>query len=272
MPSTVRRLVPVVLLVIAAVAVARDEAPPAAEPEIRDPFFAFIVGLVEGDSLGVWTRAEIETWIASTGRPSKLPIDRLISVSRLPTERPVLKRQYVARRRLRLVLDDDLELQLPYSILGYHPGTLHVSNVIATLEWELGSARLRHRDDDDDDSLTLDCRDVRALRLDEGWVVLDVDGWLDRLLGRKLDDTWMEAFVLGRVTGGPDPDEDGLQGLALGRARNGRPLAGSFDFRRDEVLPNGRPVARALSGFARPVAAPYEESPDSRAWVWPRGR
>ena len=40
----------------------------------------------------------------------------------------------------------------------------------------------------------------------------------------------------------------------------------------DEVLPNGRPVARAMSGYSRPVVAPRVEPEDSRAWHWPRGR
>ena len=98
-------------------------------------------------------------------------------------------------------------------------------------------------------------------------MVLDADGLVDKLLGKKLDDTWTEAFVLARVDGAADPRENGLNGVALGRSRSGRPLSGAFDFRRDEVLPNGRPAARALSVLCRPVVAPYEQ-PDPRAWSW----
>ncbi|NTV04296.1 hypothetical protein HGA89_05205 [bacterium] len=161
-------------------------------------------------------------------------------------------------------LDADLARPLPYSILGYHPGTLHVSRVLEALEWVLPGTSVRV---DGPDGPELRVGAMHALRLEAGHVILDADGLVDRLLGKKLDDTWTEAFVLARVEGAADPRENGLNGVALGRARNGRPLSGAFDFRRDEVLPNGRPAARALSGLCRPVVAPYEQ-PDPRAWSW----
>ncbi len=258
------------LILLLAAAVHADDTDDQHEPEIRDPFFEFCVSVVEGDSIGVWTRDHIVEWMAATGRETRLPIDMVVSVERRAADAPKIRYQYQARYEFILTLTDDLAVPLPYSILGYHPGTLHVSRTVLAREWDLRSPVIRFHDDGTD--YELHCSSVRTLQVLDGWVVLDADGWLDRLLGKKLDDTWVEAFVLARTNGAPDPDEDGLQGLALGRARKGRALAGAFDFARDKVLPNGLPVARALSGVARPVAAPWEEPVDSRAWSWPRGR
>ncbi|MDO9693257.1 MAG: hypothetical protein Q7W56_00845 [Candidatus Latescibacteria bacterium] len=241
-------------------------APPAAGPEVRDPFFAFCVALAEGDSLGVWRGPELAARFAATGRRSKLPVETLVSLERREVPPPLQPTHGDRRatRRWRVELDADLARPLPYSILGYHPGTLHVSRVLEALEWVLPGSAVRV---DGDDGPELRVGTMHALRLEVGHVILDADGLVDKLLGKKLDDTWTEAFVLARVDGAADPRENGLNGVALGRARNGRPLSGAFDFRRDEVLPNGRPAARALSGLCRPVVAPYGH-PDPRAWSW----
>jgi hypothetical protein len=239
----------------------------AAGPEIRDPFFAFCLAMIESDSLGVWTTDDLAAYAASLGRRSRLPLDVVRSIARSAARPDEVQGDWTARmdRIWRLELGEDLALPLPYSILGYHPGTLHVSRLIEAGEWTFAAT-----------SLLLPAAEpprrfrvygVAALRIETGHFVLDVDGWLDRLLGKKLDDTWVEAFVLGRAAGTEDPEERGLQGIALGRSRQGRPLSGAFDFRRDEVLPNGLPVARALAAYCRRVVAPVDE-PSPRAWSW----
>jgi hypothetical protein len=242
--------------------------PIADGPEIRDPFFEFMVNLVEGDSLGVWTTDDILAYITASGRPSKLPVERLVSVSRdtVPLGEAVRAYHYPARRSLRLELDADLRLPLPYSILGYHPGTLHVSRVVETVEWNLLSATLRLPDDGDDPA-RIWAPSIKALGIKSGHVVLDVDGWVDRLLGKKIDDTWIEGFIVARISGSPDPQDNGLNGLVIGRSRKNRPLSGSFDFRRDKVLPNGRPVAKALARYCRHWVAPPDKT-GPEVWSW----
>ncbi len=240
-------------------------------PEIYDPFFAFCIALIEGDSLGVWNRETITTWIDSTGRVSALPIDRLeyVERSKLPVSEHLRAGIDTATRRFKLVMTDDLKIPLPFSILGYHPGDLFVSRELTTIEWDLDHHILHA---DIDGPVRVNAKFLRALHLVDGWVVLDVDRWLDRLLGKKLDDTWFEAFIVARVEVIPEDQSDELNGMALGRSRKNRPLVGSFDFRHNKVLINGRPVARVLSGYVRPIVAPLETPTDSRAWSWPRGR
>ena len=233
-------------------------------PEIRDPFFEFVIERIEGDSLGVWSREQLIDHIEASGRPSKLPIDRVIRFVReeIVEQETALLGHVSTARLISLELDADLSLPLPYSILGYHPGTLHVSRILQAQEHYLSGVILRVFTDDDWYKSWVP--GVFCLTLEDGHVILDVDGWVDRLLGKKLDDTWLEAFVLARIEDSRDPSDDGLNGLALGRSRKDRPLSGSFDFRTDKVLPNGRPIARALARYCRQVIA----FPDDKAWSW----
>ena len=235
----------------------REEATePLNGPEIRDPFFEFVVRIVEEDSLGTWSREDLLAYVSASGRETKLPVDQVVALSRLSCDEP-------GHRVVRLELADDLELPLPYSILGYHPGTLYVSRVLEATESNPHDAVL-HLPGGGDRSRKFWVSEVRVLTFVVGHVVLDVDGLIDRLLGKKLDDAWLECFVLARVVNAPAPEDNGLNGLALGRSRKDRPLSGSFDFRRDKVLPNGRPVAKALSYHCRR----HNIFPESRAWSW----
>lgn len=218
--------------------------------EIQDPFFEFVVAVIEGDSLGVWTRADLEARLAAADRTSRLPVARLVSLERrVDASDPAV-------RRLRLELDAPLDLPVPWSLLGYHPGSLLTSRVIEAREIGLPPVVLHLADDAGRRWAPV----IHVLTIETGHMILDVDGFVDKLLGAKLDDTWFTAFVIARVT--PDPGEDALQAMALGLSHDRRRLVGAFDFRRDKILPDGRPIASALSIYCRRSV----HLPESRAW------
>jgi hypothetical protein len=153
-----------------------------------------------------------------------------------------------------MTLTEDLERSMPYSILGYHPGTLRLSRHLLLTEVRAGT--LAYADGADPHLM----RDVIMFRLDQGYLVLDVDGLVDRLLGKSLDDSGTVGFVLAR-------EEGRLLGLAVSRGRNGRRIYGEFDFRRDKVLPNGRPAARGLSATCRMKMLEDYTGPELGRWV-----
>jgi hypothetical protein len=221
----------------------------AASPEVRDPLFELLIGIAEGDSLGVWETPALAARVTVSGRPTHLPLDRIRRVERRAVIDSASAESGGLRptRRWRLSLDEDLAFPMPYSILGYHPGTLRFSREIVLSEWRLGAANLRLARDDS--ARVFPYAGIVCWRLDAGWLVLDADGWVDRLLGSALDDSWTEGLALGRLDGR-------LVGLALGVNRDLRRLMGEFDFREDKVFPNGRPAARVLTGFCRSFVAP----------------
>lgn len=223
---------------------ARAEQAPAAGVEIREPFFAFLLAMAESDSLGSWTGQDLCDFAVRCGRPSKLPLADLVQVRRARPEPDQAARwpgvRPVAVWRLRL--DADLSVPMPYSILGYHPGSLLVSGGLDFTELWVGQRTVEYRQDKETAAANFDS--VRIFALTAGRLVLDADGFVDALLGSALDDSWTLGFVTAR--------EDGNRlGVGVSLGRNGRRIYGEFDFARDKILPGGRPSASALSGYSR---------------------
>jgi hypothetical protein len=228
--------------------------------EVRDPFFRFVFGSISVDSLGVWSRADLERAIAATGQTTRLPLDRVVSVERRAAVGAERERRAGAEvvRIWRIVLTNAFKLPMPYSILGYHPGSLMFSQTVVLSEWHLGDPLLEVTIDGRERSFS--CAGLVALRVDEGYLVLDADGWLDALLGKNLDDSWTTGFGVGRVNGR-------LIGVGISLNRDGRKIYGELDFTKDEVMPHGRPPARALSRYCRTWTTPPAGRPE-RAWCF----
>ena len=127
---------------------------------------------------------------------------------------------------------------MPYSIMGYHPGSLRFSQEIEL--YELAPMDLSLQFESDGNLQRQNVLDVRIFALAKGHVVLDADGLLDALLGAALDDSWTLGFVVGR-------DEGRLIALGVSLGRKNPKIHGEFDLAEDKVLSHGRPVVSALS-------------------------
>ena len=140
---------------------------------------------------------------------------------------------------------------MPYSILGYHPGSLRVARVLELAELAPLAFSLE-LPADDDAVRHVQVDSCRVFALEGGHVLLDADGWLDALLGAGLDDSWTLGFVTARTEGE-------LVGLAVSLGRDGRRIYGEFDFRADKVLAHGRPLANALSRICELAGADVKQ-------------
>lgn len=233
----------------------KDEAPDPDAPEINEPFFAMVLQWALDDSLGTWSGDDVRAYAEQLGRPSKFPLEDLVSFTR---SRPHKNDEVNwPATHIHAIWDielvSDLDPAMPYSILGYHPGTLRISGKIRMAEVHLGSVSLNSVDG------STHVTDIQLFRLEWGTLVLDVDGWLDALLGKRLDDSAMLGFVAAR--------EDGrLIGLAVSIGNEGRSIYGELDFQRDKVLPNGRAVASALSSACRSIFILGMEDPLTHVW------
>lgn len=252
------------MLLLLAELLARAISAPAQTPaaagadSIKEPLFAFLFALAEGDSLGSWSGQSLADQAAADGRSSRFPLDQVVRVSRRRAVPAEAEFRLGARleRIWELELTEALDRPLPYSILGYHPGSLRVSRLLVLSEWALGDLELRLRGERGPRRQTV--QDVRVLRLDSGYVVLDADAWVDRLLGSALDDSWTLGFAIGR-------QGETRLAVAVNVGREGRRLYGEMDLARDEVRAHGRPLADALSRNCRPFTGPAPGQP-SRAW------
>lgn len=189
------------------------------DPVARDPVFAILLGLIEQDRCGVITGPRLRRQVLATGRPTKLPMQFMKELSRLPAA------VAGARAEVALVSTRDLDLPVPYRILAYEPGRMRASRRLVLEEWNLGTLRLEAPGD----AHPVVLGDVRVWGIRAGQVEIDVDGWLDAIMGSRLDDTRIVGFALFRYG-------NELLGMALGYNRDGKGRSGAFSFKTDSIL------------------------------------
>jgi hypothetical protein len=226
-----------------------DEALPVPPSGVRDPLLELLFTIAEDDSLGTWDVAALARYETASGRRSRLPVSDVVRLTRRPaTAAEAEQRRGASVTRVwQLELAHALRMPLPYSFLGYHPGTLAAARTFVLSEWRLGDQTL---------DVTVDGRqatsgvtDVCVLRLDTGWFMLDVDAWLDALLGGLLDDYWACGYVFARHEGRP------LEASLLVK-RDGGDDYGQFDLGHDRIVAHPEAVARGLALLARPWVSP----------------
>jgi hypothetical protein len=224
--------------------------------EFRDPFYAFLVGIAEGDSLGLWTRDQLQAFLERRGERSQLPIGDLERIERRSVDSHEAEslRGVRAQRVWHLVLREPLRYPMPYSVLGHSLGSLSVARTLTFSEWRLGDRNVYTSQGQQIDRVPV--TGLTVFRLDAGWIVMDVDGLLDKLLGGKLDDCWTQGFAICR-------QEGVIRGLALSWNRDLRPLCGEIDFATNEISPGAGPFAQGVAVVVRPWVVP-----DDRSRLW----
>jgi hypothetical protein len=105
---------------------------------VKDPIFSILVGLVEADIYGTLTQDRLGMQLDRMGKTSHLPYRSVREVTRLPRGdgRPTAE--------VSVTFDGPLSLPIPYSILGYNPGSFRAAERCVFREWDLGTVTLQH--------------------------------------------------------------------------------------------------------------------------------
>jgi hypothetical protein len=203
------------------------------ETGVKDPVFSILVGMVRTDTQGVLTRDHLERELERRKARTKLPYRSLRELTRIapaPGQAPHVEARFVG----------PLELNIPYHILWYHPGDVRTTEQCRFREWSLGDLRIAVPGKPDGVLF----EDVRLFGLADGRVEVDIDGWLDRVMGSNLDDTNVTGFALFRRAGR-------AYGLAIGYNRERQGRTGLFDFSEDRIVFPAPTEARALAPHLR---------------------
>jgi hypothetical protein len=208
------------------------------EPDVKDPVFAVLVAVVRADLYGVLTRAHLERELQRRRLRSRLPYGSVRDVARVPA--PPGARALVTVR-----FEGALAVPIPYSILWYHPGRIRAGDSCVFREWALGNVALPYEAKRGAPLATLELEDVHLFDLDAGRLEVDIDGWLDRLMGSALDDTDVSGLVVFRYAGRH-------YGMALGYNRGRRARSGAFDFLGDRIV---FPASAEFKAIARQMRA-----------------
>lgn len=218
---------------------ALDGTPPVSVPEhpvlpgdVRDGVFSYLVSLLDANTHGYVSGSQISEVLKRAGRPSRIPYEKIREVRRAPASK-------AGEGWVRVSFNGPLNVAVPYSILGYHPGGLHSSAQVTMREWH--ATRSVINDPAHDVTGALEIEDLTLWVVVEGRVVIDIDKLVDKLLGGSLDDTYVIGVAFFRYRGV-------TYAMALGYNGQGQPRSGVMDMGKDEIL---FPTPRELKATAR---------------------
>jgi hypothetical protein len=194
-------------------ALAEMEEPLPVADTVKDPVFSILLGVLDAERHGLLRGDRLDREVRRRGGSRRFLYNKIAWVSR----RSIGEGTSEVRVRFR----GPVKLPFPYSILGYHPGSVRSTEACRLREWVLGEVTMGSR--------RQRFQDVRLFALEQGDVLVDVDGWIDALAGSMLDDAALSGLALMRF---------GAQryGVAYGHNREGKVRSGVLDFRQDKVL------------------------------------
>lgn len=229
-------------------------------PDVKDPYFGLLLGVLDADHYGRLDTAFLDSVFTAAGG-SRIPYRTIRAMSREPAaphEAPLHSRVYVQ-------MDGPLKVPIPYSILGYNPGTLRSSETMTMWHYVLGDRTVLlagDNEDGDEPPVEFHAADVHVFMLEQGSMEMDIDGWLDRLLGGKLDDVKLSGFAVFR---------DGEQriGLGFGYSKKGKGRTGAFDFVLNESIFPASKTYLALGRELRRMGERHLEASRARGGATP---
>lgn len=227
--------------------VAAEAIDPAAG--VKDPVFAFLIGLIQKDVYGSVDEATLQSATAHAGRQSVLPTQHLDLLVREPETG---RHTSVVDARFR----SPLRVPIPYEILTYNPGKLRSTLDVKLREWDLGSMTLRHRHEGTDYEVRL--TELRLFGVIDGGLLVDIDGWVDKVVGSAIDDTRITGLAVFRYDGE-------LWGLAMGYNDEWKGRSGLLNFAQDKVRFPSPPPLKSTAWKLRQILEGLEPHlrPDS---------
>lgn len=188
--------------------------------EVKDAFFAYVLGLIVRDGEAEVEGGFLRDMLFEYKDAVSLPLERI--------DRIALKRDPAGGgNRMEISFQGEVNIPIPFSLLGYHPGSIHASRLVA------------FREPRPDRKAPPSASPAFEFRLTEGEAYVDVDEWLDVLLGDFLDDIELRRVVVFRHQGE-------WIGLLAGLGRKKQTIAGYFSFTRNRLV---FPVPDGLSAL-----------------------
>ncbi len=212
-----------------------DTLPIPVEPEyaedIEQPVLAFLVDQLDKRYEGVITSEHLARVIEAQPKKSRFSHTIFSELRRCTKPNGALAFSQI-------VMPGPSRVPVPYSFIGYHPGTIECSENILMEEWHLGDITLRDAWKVDLNAYEL--ADVTVWAILDGTLFLDVDGWLDKLLGGKLDDTRLVGGVLFNLEGT-------RYALAMGYNNKGQGQYGALDLMADKAHVSSPPALKVVA-------------------------
>jgi hypothetical protein len=201
------------------------------ENQVKDRFFAYVVGLVARDIIADIPDTHLSLVLSEYAADKDIPFQKINRIDR--------SRVAPRKRELRASFDEPLDFPIPFRILGLRVGSVKTTESVMLTEELVGRASYRNASGEE---VTFDS--VHRFRMAEGTITVDFRGWIDVILGRFVDDV---DVVLGLVF-----RHDGTwYALLAGESPEGRIHAGGYNFEEDSGM---LPVPDRFAGIANRLA------------------
>jgi hypothetical protein len=187
------------------------------EAVVPDRFYSYLIGLIEANACGSVDDSQLGEVLRQYRGKTSIPFETIKEIKRGCVSGTTV-------RDVSIVFKNPLETPVPYSILGYHPGSVGASQSVGFLEWDLPTEKIAVRGRE-----PVELSQVFVFGVYEGWAIVDIDAWIDKLLGGVLDDTRIIVLVLFKYRGD-------WHALAAGYDRQGNGRSGIFNFRTNKIL------------------------------------
>ncbi|MFH1314508.1 MAG: hypothetical protein ABIJ00_14960 [Candidatus Eisenbacteria bacterium] len=187
------------------------------ESEVKDRFYSYLIGLIQADTCGVLLASDLERVLDDYRGKTSIPFETIKDIRR-ECDRGG------DGREISITFRKELTTPVPYSILGYHPGSVTASSTVRFIEYDIPVKTLRLSK-----RKSIELSDIYVFAICEGWAVVDIHSWLDKLLGGMLDDTRLVVMALFKYNGD-------WHGLAAGYDPSGEGRSGIFNLSRNEIL------------------------------------
>lgn len=187
------------------------------ENQVKDRFYGYLIGLIQADTCGVLLANQIEDVLDGYQGKTSIPFELINEIRRSCSVGG-------GAREVSISFHGNLKAPVPYSILGYHPGSLIASPTVKLYEWDIPRRTLRWSRYE-----AIELTDIYLFGIYDGWAVVDIAGWIDKLLGGLLDDTRIVVLALFKYKGE-------WHGLAAGYDASGDGRSGIFNFSRNKIL------------------------------------
>jgi len=187
-----------------------------APTEIKDTFFAYVLGIIRAASEVDIDNAAMRGILVEFKSALNLPFDLVSRVTQHSSEAD-------GTRAVAIEFSRPVSIPIPFSLLFYHPGSIVASQVVSFAE-------------------TTAAGPAYILTLSEGSILVDVDDWLEVLFRAYIEDTWIRHLVFF-------PWHGEWIGLLQGQGRRtGREIRAYFDFTKNSIL---FPTPASLDAAAR---------------------
>lgn len=180
--------------------------------EVKDTFFAWLVGVVDAGRDASIDNAGLRGILTEFQPTVALPFDR-ISLVRHAAPRAD------ERGSMGVAFDGEIDIPVPFALLWYHPGSLRSTRELRFEERRFASLP----------TTAGPAEPVYSFRLLEGAMTIDVDAWLDALLGRVVDDFAIRLVAVARWRGS-------WRCILGGAGREDRRIIAAFDLARNAIV------------------------------------